>query len=89
MRRSAAVKKGAARLGCTTYSALLAAFQVLLHRYSGQEDIAVGTPVAGRTHPELENLIGLFINTLVLRTELSGDPGFRELPNGFRCGGDL
>ncbi|HZW29446.1 MAG TPA: amino acid adenylation domain-containing protein [Isosphaeraceae bacterium] len=65
--------------GATLYMTLLAAFQVLLHRYSGQTDLAVGTPVAGRTHPELEGLIGLFVNTLVLRSDLSGDPGFREL----------
>ena len=58
---------------------LLAAFQVLLHRYSGQADIAVGTPVAGRTRLELEDLIGFFVNTLVMRVDLAGDPGFRVL----------
>ncbi len=58
---------------------LLAAFQVLLHRYSGQEDIAVGSPIAGRRRPELEGLIGFFVNTLVLRSDLSGNPSFREL----------
>jgi non-ribosomal peptide synthetase component F len=58
---------------------LLAAFQVLLFRYSGQDDIAVGTPIAGRTRPELEGLIGFFVNTLVVRGDLSGDPGFRDL----------
>ena len=58
---------------------LLAAFQVLLYRYSGQDDIAVGTPIAGRTRPELERLIGFFVNTLVLRGDLSGNPVFREL----------
>ena len=65
--------------GATLYMTLLAAFQVLLHRYSGQEDIAVGTPIAGRTRPELEGLIGFFVNTLVMRGDLSGDPAFREL----------
>jgi amino acid adenylation domain-containing protein len=65
--------------GATLYMTLLATFQVLLHRYSGQEDIAVGSPIAGRTHPELEGLIGFFVNTLVLRGDLSGDPSFREL----------
>ncbi len=65
--------------GATLYMTLLAAFQVLLHRYSGQDDIAVGSPVAGRSRPELEDLIGFFVNTLVLRGDLSGDPGFREL----------
>jgi hypothetical protein len=65
--------------GATLYITLLAAFQVLLHRYSGQDDIAVGSPLAGRTRPELEGLIGFFVNTLVFRGDLSGDPSFREL----------
>ena len=65
--------------GATLYMTLLAAFQVLLHRYSAQEDFAVGSPIAGRNRPELEGLIGFFVNTLVLRGDLSGDPGFREL----------
>jgi amino acid adenylation domain-containing protein len=63
----------------TLFMTLLAAFQILLARYSGQEDVVVGTPIAGRTHSELEGLIGLFVNTLVLRTDLSGNPTFREL----------
>ncbi|MDH7486311.1 MAG: amino acid adenylation domain-containing protein [Anaerolineae bacterium] len=63
----------------TLFMTLLAAFQVLLYRYSGQEDISVGTVVANRNRPEVEPIIGLFINTLVLRTDLSGDPTFREL----------
>ena len=58
---------------------LLAAFQVLLHRYSGQDDIAVGTPIAGRGRTELEGLIGFFVNTLVLRSDLAGNPAFTEL----------
>ena len=53
---------------------LLAAFQVLLYRYSGQEDLAVGIPIARRPRPELEGLIGFFVNTLVLRGNLSGNP---------------
>ena len=57
----------------------LAAFQVLLGRYSGQDDIAVGVPVANRTRPEIESLVGYFVNMLVMRTDLSGDPTFRTL----------
>ncbi|MBC8446872.1 MAG: amino acid adenylation domain-containing protein, partial [Chloroflexi bacterium] len=63
----------------TLFMTLLAAFQVLLSRYSGQEDVSVGTVVANRNRPEVEPIIGLFINTLVLRADLSGDPTFREL----------
>ena len=58
---------------------LLAAFQVLLYRYSGQSDITVGTSVANRTHPETEHLIGFFVNTLALRTDLSGNPSVQEV----------
>jgi aspartate racemase len=65
--------------GVTLHMTLLAAFQALLARYSGQEDIAVGTPIAGRNHAALEDLIGFFVNTLVLRMDLAGDPTFREL----------
>jgi amino acid adenylation domain-containing protein len=65
--------------GSTLFMTLLAAFQTLLHRYTGQDDIPVGSPIAGRTRSELEGLIGLFVNTLVLRGDLSGDPSFRTL----------
>jgi amino acid adenylation domain-containing protein len=74
-----ALRRLAKQEGCTLYMVLLAAFQALLHRYSGQEAVCVGTPVAGRTRPEAEGLVGLFVNTLVLRTDLSGDPPFRAL----------
>jgi len=63
----------------TLFMTLLAAFQSLLHRYTGQDDIVVGTPIAGRTSVEVEALIGFFVNMLVLRTDASGDPTFREL----------
>ncbi|HET6974042.1 MAG TPA: amino acid adenylation domain-containing protein [Pyrinomonadaceae bacterium] len=65
--------------GVTTFMTLLAAFQTLLHRYTGLDDIAVGTPVANRTRTETESLIGFFANTLVLRGDVSGDPSFDEL----------
>ncbi|HEY4383750.1 MAG TPA: amino acid adenylation domain-containing protein, partial [Ktedonobacteraceae bacterium] len=67
------------REGVTLFMTLLASFQVLLMRYSGQEDLVIGVPIANRTHKELEELIGFFVNTLVLRTDLSGNPGFRQL----------
>jgi amino acid adenylation domain-containing protein len=63
----------------TLFMTVLAAFQVLLSRYSGQDDIVVGTPIAGRTRGETEGLIGFFLNTLVMRADLSGDPPFAEL----------
>jgi amino acid adenylation domain-containing protein len=65
--------------GVTLFMTLLAAWQTLLSRYTGETDIVVGTPIANRNREELEGLIGCFINTLVLRTDLSGDPDFREL----------
>lgn len=77
--QSLALKQLSQQEGVTLFMTLLAALQVVLARYSGQEDIAIGTPVAGRSHSELEGLIGLFINTLVLRTDLSGNPNAREL----------
>jgi amino acid adenylation domain-containing protein/non-ribosomal peptide synthase protein (TIGR01720 family) len=67
------------REGVTPFMTLLAAFQTLLHRYSGQDDISVGSPIAGRDRAALEGLIGFFVNTLVHRTRLSGNPTFREL----------
>ena len=65
--------------GATMFMTLLAAFGVLLGRYSGQDDVVVGTPVANRNQAETEDLIGFFVNTLVMRTDLSGDPEFTGL----------
>ncbi|HEY9694282.1 MAG TPA: amino acid adenylation domain-containing protein [Oculatellaceae cyanobacterium] len=65
--------------GVTLFMTLLAAFQVLLYRYSHQEDIAVGVPIANRNRSEIEGLIGFFVNSLVLRTDLSGNPSFQEV----------
>ncbi|MFI5916524.1 amino acid adenylation domain-containing protein, partial [Dactylosporangium sp. NPDC051541] len=65
--------------GASMFMTLYAAFAALLTRWTGQEDIVVGTPVANRNRAELEGLIGFFVNTLVLRTDLSGDPTFTEL----------
>ena len=57
---------------------LLAAFQVLLHRYAGQDDIVIGTPIANRNSLEIEGLVGFFVNTLVVRADTSENPVFRE-----------
>ncbi|HEX8009625.1 MAG TPA: amino acid adenylation domain-containing protein [Casimicrobiaceae bacterium] len=75
--RTRALKALARQESATLFMTVLAAFQVLLSRYSGQEDIVVGAPIAGRRRHELAGLIGFFVNTLVLRGDLSGDPSFR------------
>ncbi|HEX8459415.1 MAG TPA: amino acid adenylation domain-containing protein, partial [Pyrinomonadaceae bacterium] len=67
------------REGVTLYMLLLAAFQTLLSKYSGQEEVVIGSPIAGRTRAEVEGLIGFFVNTLALRGDLRGDPSFREV----------
>jgi len=67
------------RESVTLFMTLLAAFQVLLSRYTGEEDVVVGTPIAGRNRAEIEKLIGFFTNTLVLRNNLGGDPDFVSL----------
>lgn len=74
----------AARTDATQFMVLLAAFQMLLSRYCGQTDIAVGVPVANRTHLATEEIVGTFVNTLVLRTEFAGDPTFGELLSRVR-----
>jgi amino acid adenylation domain-containing protein len=70
--------------GVTLYVLLLSAFQTLLLRYSGQDDILVGTPVAGRVRSEYEAIVGFFINQVVMRGDLSGNPSFRQLLNKNR-----
>jgi amino acid adenylation domain-containing protein len=74
-----ALKNLSRQEGATLFMTLLAAFQALLYRYTGQDDIVVGSPIANRSRAEIESLIGFFVNTLVLRTDLSGNPSFREL----------
>jgi amino acid adenylation domain-containing protein len=76
---SAALKELSQQENVTLFITLLAAFQTLLYRYTGQEDIVVGSPIANRNRSEIEKLIGFFVNSLVLRTDLSGNPTFREL----------
>jgi amino acid adenylation domain-containing protein len=76
---AAALKELGRSENATPFMVLLAAFQTLLHRLTGQDDIAVGAPIAGRNRTEIEGLIGFFANTLVLRADLSGDPSFRDL----------
>ncbi|WP_164021073.1 amino acid adenylation domain-containing protein [Pyxidicoccus trucidator] len=76
---SRAVADLARRHGATPFMVLLATWQLLLSRYSGQQDVAVGSPIAGRTRAELEGLIGFFVNTLVFRARLSPELSFREL----------
>ncbi|GIH91289.1 non-ribosomal peptide synthetase [Planobispora siamensis] len=73
------LRKLAAAEGATPYMALLAAFQVLLGRWSGASDFVVGSPVAGRSRPEFESVVGLFVNLLPMRARLAGNPGFAEL----------
>jgi aspartate racemase len=79
-----AIKSLSVQQGCTTFVTLLAAFQTLLYRYTTQEDIAIGSPISGRDRPEIESLIGSFVNTLVFRSDLSGNPSFRELLSRVR-----
>ncbi|NEQ78177.1 MAG: amino acid adenylation domain-containing protein [Okeania sp. SIO2C9] len=75
------VKQLTQKQGTTLFMTLLAAFKVLLSRYSGQESIAVGSPIANRNRSEIEGLIGFFVNSLVMYTDLGGDPSFTEVLN--------
>jgi amino acid adenylation domain-containing protein/non-ribosomal peptide synthase protein (TIGR01720 family) len=77
--RTASLMKLARAEGATLFMVLLATFNVLLARWSGQDDVVVGTPIAGRTRAETEGLIGFFINMLALRSDLTGSPSFRSL----------
>jgi amino acid adenylation domain-containing protein len=76
---STAIKEFSRKHGVTLFMSLLAAFEILLYRYSGQTDIVIGSPIAGRNREELERLIGFFVNTIVLRNDLVGNPSFVEL----------
>ena len=76
---TARIKALSQREGVTLFTTLLATFAVLLYRYTGQEDVLIGFPVANRNRREIEDLIGFFVNTLVLRIDLSGNPTFRDL----------
>jgi amino acid adenylation domain-containing protein/non-ribosomal peptide synthase protein (TIGR01720 family) len=78
-RLTSALKELSHRQGVTTFMVLLAGLQAMLHRYTGQTDIVVGGPIANRNRPEIEQLIGFFVNSVVLRTDVSGDPTFIEL----------
>ncbi len=82
---TAAVRELSRRAGATPFMTLLAAFLAQLHRYTRQDDLAVGSPIAGRDRVEIEGLIGFFVNTLVLRADLSGDLSFRELAARMRA----
>ena len=77
--QTVALKTLSQQAGSTLFMTLLAAFKTLLYRYTGNNDIVIGSPIANRNHREIEGLIGFFVNTLVLRTDLSGNPSFREL----------
>ena len=81
---SAALQELSRGLDATLFMTLLAAWQALLHRYSGQSDIVVGTPIANRPQAETEDLIGFFVNMLALRTDVSGNPRFSELVERVR-----
>jgi len=80
----AELRRFSAQNGVSLFMTTLAGFEALLHRYTSQEDIVVGTPVANRPRPELEGLIGFFLNAVALRLDVSGDPSFSELVKRVR-----
>jgi amino acid adenylation domain-containing protein/non-ribosomal peptide synthase protein (TIGR01720 family) len=84
--RTADLRRLARQQGASLFMTLMAAFQVILHRQSGQEDLTVGFPAFGRNRPEIENLIGFFVNTLVLRCQVSGNLTFLDLLAQVRTG---
>ncbi|MEH2192519.1 MAG: amino acid adenylation domain-containing protein [Nostoc sp.] len=81
---SASLKELSHQQGVTLFMTLLAAFGTILYRYTGQEDILIGSPIAGRNQVETEGLIGFFVNTLAIRTKLAGNPSFRQLLSQVR-----
>ncbi len=81
---AASLKALSRQEGVTLFMTMLATFGTLLHRYTGQEDVNIGSPIAGRNRAEIEGLIGFFINTVVLRTNFSGHPSFRSLLSRVR-----
>ncbi len=81
---TSALKQLSQREGATLFMTLLTAFNMLLHAYTGQDDIVIGTPIANRSHSAQERLIGLFVNTLVLRSDLRGNPSVRALLHRVR-----
>jgi hypothetical protein len=84
LEQSVALKTLSQQEGSTLFMTLLAAFFVLLHRYTASSDIVIGCAIANRNHSDIEGLIGFFVNTLVLRTDLGGNPSFRELLHRVR-----
>ncbi|GCE22082.1 non-ribosomal peptide synthetase [Dictyobacter kobayashii] len=81
---SQAIKRVSQQQGVTPYMVLLASWSILLGRLSGQQDLVIGSPIAGRKRVELEGLIGFFVNTLALRIDLSGEPSFRQVLERLR-----
>ncbi|MEE4186423.1 MAG: amino acid adenylation domain-containing protein [Gammaproteobacteria bacterium] len=74
-----------AAAGCSPFMTLIAVYALLLSRYSGQDDLLIGTPIAGRPHSQLENLIGFFVNMLIIRADLTGNPSFSQLLTRIRA----